>query len=108
MAKFTLDFDLEHDSTPEQVIQDLRESLLRYGEEGYGTETPFSDQPSGLRTHGNVRDINGKSIGVWKLEDIVRKHSWHRSTFAGNTTCSKCGLLPIDVSDWQTNCPEVY
>ena len=31
-------------------------------------------------------------------------HEWQRSRFTATITCAKCGLLPLDSSDYETPC----
>ena len=33
------------------------------------------------------------------------QHEWHAATFTGTVTCSKCGLLPMDEDDTESECP---
>ena len=32
-------------------------------------------------------------------------HSWQTGRFTGTTTCSACGLLPVDPADSYSDCP---
>lgn len=31
-------------------------------------------------------------------------HFWRRSTFGANVVCDRCGLLPLDSDDWDSDC----
>lgn len=31
-------------------------------------------------------------------------HFWRRSTFGTNVVCDRCGLLPLDSDDWDSDC----
>ncbi len=34
-----------------------------------------------------------------------KAHEWQVSRFTETTTCSKCGLLPLDRDDVESSCP---
>jgi hypothetical protein len=35
---------------------------------------------------------------------MTDQHEWQRGRFTGTTTCVKCGLLPLDDDDIDTEC----
>ena len=57
--------------------------------------------------HPTLREIYVRY--QWRTESLptpeLRGHEWQFARFTGTTTCSKCGLLPLDSDDYETDCP---
>ncbi len=49
-----------------------------------------------------ARDLVSSKKGARDL--VSQKHKWQTSTFTNTTTCARCGLLPLDEDDRQTEC----
>lgn len=64
-----------------------------------------------VRCHCGNRVEPGEQQCPWCEEIECAKnnqtvpHTWQTSRFTNTTTCSVCGLLPIDPSDSYSDCP---
>lgn len=58
----------------------------------------------------NVDPTDDKILSAYESGDDVEirngdgRHQWQLSRFAGNRTCSACGLLPLDEDDDESEC----
>jgi len=54
---------------------------------------------------GYPPDDNAESVPVgWAVAFKDARHEWRQSTFGTNTVCGRCGLLPLDQDDIESEC----
>ena len=83
--------------------------------------TSESDTPGSCGTCGDAIEITLTSEGERYVREMVTDgrggdwrerfaylfdvpHQWQRGRFTGALTCARCGLLPLDDDDAETNC----
>lgn len=94
MSTFTLTIETNGAafSDPSELARILRD--LARDMDGYGD----------VRDSGKLRDINGNAVGEWINEARDTSHVRIASTFGTNTVCERCGLLPLDQDDTDSEC----
>jgi hypothetical protein len=59
------------------------------------------DRPDAME---QVRALHPNVTFFGEKKHETRAHVWHKATFTGTVTCERCGLLPMDDDDLQTEC----
>ncbi len=91
-------------------IQNLDDLLADSNERGLFVGADISESIAYLFDHVEEHHVpeghyfgslegDGSDFGVWAIG-----HDFQQSRFTGTTTCSRCGLLPMDDDDMETPC----
>jgi hypothetical protein len=72
------------------------------GQYGYNGPVMHASEYVGGGLERHIRETPGYYVVL--IVNALESHVWQESRFTGTTTCSRCGLLPLDADDMETTC----